>query len=274
MVNRGACGDIKAVALCALKRRQGAGCCDLIGVVARACHLKERDVTIKAHALGHGRDGGQATKRCELARGDGGTCGEDRLLGVCYDERTEGAGVCQRALEDFGVGHDGVAIGKAYSACIHQEADLCHFAALAPLCERGEGEDIDGAVFIGAAFDKLQRFGCVDRGGGIRADGHCCDPTSGRCAGGGSIAFFVALAWFADFDADVDNPRGEAEAIAINCFVCLGWLALTCCGDCAVLHKEPACVLGLGLGVDELGVGEEGFHISSLRSAQRRGSLG
>ena len=90
-------------ALARRERGEGGGGRELVGVVAGAGRLDEREVALEADALGDRRDRRQAELAGELAGGHAGALAERRLLRVADDERAEAGGVGQAALEDAGV---------------------------------------------------------------------------------------------------------------------------------------------------------------------------
>jgi hypothetical protein len=73
VVDRHARRDVEARGLRAADPAERAGGGDLVGVVAHARHLHEREVAVEAHAFGHRADRGQALERGELAGGGRGT---------------------------------------------------------------------------------------------------------------------------------------------------------------------------------------------------------
>jgi hypothetical protein len=75
--------------------------------------------------------------------------------------------------------------------------------------------DADGK-FGGASCDEFEGFGAVDCGVGIgpRDDGG--DTACGSGEGGGAEGFLVPIAGFTDFDADINDAGGEAEAVAVD----------------------------------------------------------
>ncbi len=131
-------------------------------------------------------------------------------------QRAERAGVGQAAGEDFGVGNHPVAICKRHGAGIGEKADLDHLAPLAPLGERGHRTHGHRRVLGGAAGDEFQLFGRVDSWRCVGPGDHRCDTPGGGGEAGGAEAFLVPLAWFADFDTEIDDAGRERLAAAID----------------------------------------------------------
>ena len=106
VVDRGAGGDRRgpAAGRGASAGRRGGGR-DLVGVVAGAGRLDEREVALEPDALGDRRDrrAGRAAQ-ANWPGGHAGALGERRVLRVADDQRAEAGGVGQAALEDAGVG--------------------------------------------------------------------------------------------------------------------------------------------------------------------------
>ena len=216
VVDAHTCGNIQPVLFCTLKRGQGAGGGDLVGVIAGTGHFNQGDVAVQPHAFGHGRYRGQSAQGCEFAGSCSGTLAQDRFLGVGDDQRAQTARIGQRAREHFGVGDHAVTIGKSNCACIHEKTDLGHLVAFAAFGQGGHGDNIDRRCLVCASGDKFQHFGAVDGRIGIGAGDHRGD-TACRCRQpGGAKAFLVTFARLANLDAQIDNAGGQIFAATID----------------------------------------------------------
>ena len=200
----------------ACQRRQGAAGGDLVGVIARAGHLDQRDVAVQPHALGHRRDRREAAQAGELARGRGGAGGEARILRMGDHQRAQRAGIGQGAAEHLGVGDHVIAIGEGHRAGVEKKADLGHLAPGPALGQRRHRQHVDRGGLVGAAAHEFQRLGAVDGRRGVGARDHGGHPARGGRQAGRAIALLVPLARLADLDPDIDDPRREALAAAID----------------------------------------------------------
>ena len=237
--------------------RRGGGR-ELVGVVAGAGGLGEREVALEADALGDRGDRRQAELAGELAGGHAGALAERRVLRVADDEGAEAGGVGQAALEDAGI-RDGGGVGEGDGAGVEEEADLGHLAAFAALGQRRHRQHVDRARLDGAAVQELERLRGVDRRPGVGAGDDGGDAAGGGGGAGGAEALLVALAGLADLDADVDDAGGEAAAAAVDARA----VAFEDLGDQAVVDDEAAGCDPVGLGVDQAGVGESSGHAAS-----------
>ncbi len=135
-----------------------------------------------------------------------------------------------------------------------QEADLGHLAALARAGQGGHGPDLDACILLRTAGDEFQHFGRIDRGGSVGARDHGGHTARRRRAARGAKTFLVPFAWFADFDADIDDAGRKACPIAVDA---AGTGPGAGFRDAPTLDPEPAERLGACLRVDQAGVSEQ-----------------
>jgi len=100
---------------------------------------------------------------------------------------------------------------------------------------------MDGRVLLRAAFDKFQRFGCVDGRQRVRAGHDSGDPASGGGLPRRTKRFLMPFTRFGHFHPDIDNTRGEALTRAIN-DLCISdlWCGFINFGSCAICHPQSA----------------------------------
>mmetsp|Transcript_18248 Transcript_18248/g.28798 ORF Transcript_18248/g.28798 Transcript_18248/m.28798 type:complete len:262 (+) Transcript_18248:400-1185(+) len=192
-------------------------------------------------------------------------------------QRAQRPRIAEGAGENFAIGHHVVAIGKGDGACIEQESDLRHLAALTAFGQRRHRQDVDRGRLAGAADHEFERFWVVDGRVRVRPRDHGRDTA---CRGGkarAAKALFVALAGFTNLHADVDDARAKVLAVTVNGLARLGQGGVVGddSADLAAGDPDGARCHGACLRVDELGVGEkEVSHPSKIpvsRSSDRTG---
>ena len=114
-------------------------------------------------------------------------------------------------------------------------------------------QHVDGGGFGGATANEFQRFWCINRGRRIGARYHGCHTT--RRGGGacGFIAFFVTLAWFGNFDADIDQTGCKIFTVTVDYGVCCGGRF----DNRSIANHHIALRYGAGLGVNDLRIFEK-----------------
>lgn len=252
------------------ERRQRDGRGKLVGVIAHARRLDERQVALQPDALGNRRDRRQAELACELPARHAGALGEARILRMADHQRAEAAGIREAALEDPGA-LDGVDVGEGDGAGIEQEADLGHLPARAPLGECCHRQDADRSCLDRAALEEFELLGRVDRRQGVGPGHDRRDAARGCGCAGGAETLLVPLAGLAHLDPDVDDPGRQTAAAAVDA----GPAPLEDLGDLAAQDHDAAHQDAVALRVDHTGI-RQGQHptgpSASLRARRFRAS--
>ena len=180
---------------------------------------------------------------------------------MAHHQRPKRARIGKRTRQNFGIGDHPVTIGKAHGAGIQQKADFRHFAPRAPLRQRRHGQHIHRCGFIRSPAGKFKRFGRVNCRQGVGAGHDGCHTARGSRLSGRFERFLVALARLADFNADINNPRGKRLAAAINDKGTL-WRGVNNGPnrlDQTLFDQQAAVCFMTGFGINEARIGQQHF---------------